>query len=73
MGEVLVQGHDVPDELIRECVTPDRPRTRQRIADRESCDSMQTMRCVPRKLTPYGADAGVPFDPGLFGLEVIQG
>ena len=48
----------------RDCVTPDRPRTRQRIADRESSDSMQTMRCVPRKLTPCGADAGVPFDPG---------
>ena len=48
----------------RNCVTPDRPRTRQRIADRESSDSMQTMRCVPRKLTPCGADAGVPFDPG---------
>ena len=47
-----------------QCVTPDRPRTRQRIAERESCDSMQTMRCVPRKLTPCGADAGVPFDPG---------
>ena len=47
-----------------QCVTPYRRRTRQCIADRESCDSKQTMRCVPRKLTPCGADAGVPFDPG---------
>jgi len=47
-----------------ECVTPHRQRTRQCIADRESCDSKQTMRCAPRKLTPCGADAGVPYYPG---------
>ena len=43
-------------------VTPDRPRTRQRIAEQESSDSRQTIQCVPRKLTPCGANAGVPFD-----------
>jgi len=47
-----------------QCVAPYRRRTRQCIADRESCDSKQTMRCVPRKLTPCAVDAGVPFDPG---------
>ena len=47
-----------------QCVTSDRPRTRQRIAEPESRNSRQTTRGVPRELTPCGADAGVPFDPG---------
>jgi len=47
-----------------QCVTPYRRRTRQCIADRESCDSKRTMLCASRNLTPCAADAGVPFDPG---------
>ena len=55
-----------------QCMTSDRPQTCQRIAKQESCDSRQTIRCVPRKVTPCGADAGVPFDPGRFSSEVIH-
>ena len=45
-----------------QCVMPYRSRTRQRIAERETCDSKPTKRRVRCKLTRCGPDAGVPFD-----------
>ena len=50
---LLAEGIDYGVQLVSNC----------RVAG-DMADSRQMMRGMPRMLTPCGADAGVPFDPG---------